>query len=413
MSRNVAEKGGPVSPPSAQSAETIKIELDRVLSSAQFRNSKRCQSLLQYITEHTLTGDIEACRERALGIAVFGRPADYDTSQDPVVRTTAAEIRKKLAQFYQEPDGTAGARITLLPGSYQPEFTVHPPVEALNNQLAKPRRTAYLKLALVCVVAAVIAVAFARFRRSALDEFWGHVYDVPGGVLFCLGQPSVLNIRSEGRQGEFDQLIDASRAAGNSQPSIPLNELIPMPNRYVDIGDAEALVRLTSFLNKHGTQYHVRGSRTTSFSDLREHPTVFIGAYNNDWTLQVVAPLRYTFLKTIQGSTTVDIIRDRDHPGDTRWKLLNAWPNWNVPLDYAVVTRLRDPNTDRMVIVAAGITHFGTEAAGEFLTNSDYFKDAVSKLPGNWANKNLQIVLQVPVVRGESGRPRVLATYVW
>jgi hypothetical protein len=141
---------------------------------------------------------------------------------------------------------------------------------------------------------------------------------------------------------------------------------------------------------------------------------VFIGAFNNEWTMQMMRPLRYTFSKTFQGQdTVVDTIRDRDHPDNTQWKLVNAWPDWNMPADYAVVTRLRDPNTDRMVIVAAGITHFGTQAAGEFLTNADYFADAASKLPANWSKKNLQIVLQVPVMRGEGGRPRVLATYVW
>ena len=41
-------------------------------------------------------------KERTLGVEVFGRPPDYDTNADPVVRVTAAEIRKKIAQFYHE-----------------------------------------------------------------------------------------------------------------------------------------------------------------------------------------------------------------------------------------------------------------------------------------------------------------------
>lgn len=415
MSRNLLEHRGAVPVFSAHDAETIRSEMELVLRSSHFRHAKRCQMLLQYITERTLAGDAEACRERAVGIAVFGREPDYDTSQDPVVRTTAAEIRKKLAQFYQEIDHESPAKITLLPGSYQPEFTLQLAPTKAEKKPLPIRKLRYLGLALATVAIAFSALAYFKTRPSALDEFWGHVFEVPGGVLFCLGQPSVLNIRSDARQGEVHQLIDesASRAANGPKLSIPLADLIPMPNRYVDIGDAVCLVRLTSFLEKHGTIYEVRGSRSTAFSDLREHPTVFIGAFNNEWTMQVVRPLRYTFSKTFQGQDTVDIIRDRDHPKDTQWKLINAWPDWNIPFDYALVTSLRDPDTDRMEVVAAGITHFGTQAAGEFLTNADYFAEAASKLPRNWSKKNLQIVLQVPVVRGEGGRPRVLATYVW
>src|SRR5690348_13415327 len=86
----------------AQRAGEVLAELERVLGSAVFRGSRRCQNLLRRITERTLAGDVDSLKERSLGIEVFGRPTDYDTSQDPVVRASAAEIRKKLAQYYQE-----------------------------------------------------------------------------------------------------------------------------------------------------------------------------------------------------------------------------------------------------------------------------------------------------------------------
>src|SRR5690349_9395591 len=73
-------------------AGEVMAEMERVLGSSLFRSSRRCQTLLRRITELTLAGDFDSLKERALGIEVFGRPADYDTSQDPVVRTSAAEI---------------------------------------------------------------------------------------------------------------------------------------------------------------------------------------------------------------------------------------------------------------------------------------------------------------------------------
>jgi hypothetical protein len=70
-------------------------------------------------------------------------------------------------------------------------------------------------------------------------------------------------------------------------------------------------------------------------------------------------------------------------------------------------------HTDRMAVVAAGITQFGTSGAGDFLSNPQYFSEAIGRLPKDWARKNLQIVLRVPVVQGVPGHPQVLATYVW
>ena len=107
------------------------------------------------------------------------------------------------------------------------------------------------------------------------------------------------------------------------------------------------------------------------------------------------------------------MVRDRLHPEKTDWKLKGAWPHWNITNDYAIVSRIRDVNTDRPVVIAAGITQFGTLGAGEFLSNPEYFSEAVSELPRDWAHRNLQIVLGVPVVHGASGHPRVLATHVW
>jgi len=68
--------------------------LERILSSPLFRKSKRFPNLLRFVVERSLHGHSEPLKERTLGIEVFGRAPDYDTNLDPVVRTTAVEIRK-------------------------------------------------------------------------------------------------------------------------------------------------------------------------------------------------------------------------------------------------------------------------------------------------------------------------------
>ena len=97
-------------------------QLGRILESPHFRTSKRCQSLLRYVVEAYLENHSDRVKERTIGYEVFQRDPDYDTNHDSVVRTTAAEIRKKLAQYYQEPGHESEIRVVLQQGSYLPEF---------------------------------------------------------------------------------------------------------------------------------------------------------------------------------------------------------------------------------------------------------------------------------------------------
>ena len=55
------------------------------------------------MVELALKGQTENLKERTIGIDVFERNPDYDTNIDHVVRTTAGEIRKRIAQYYHEP----------------------------------------------------------------------------------------------------------------------------------------------------------------------------------------------------------------------------------------------------------------------------------------------------------------------
>ena len=103
-------------------ARAIREQLERLLLHQTFRNSKRYPSLLRYVVEHTLEGNVEPLKERTLGIEVFGREIDYDTNLDHIVRSTAGEIRKRIAQYYHESGHESEIRIDLPSGSYVPEF---------------------------------------------------------------------------------------------------------------------------------------------------------------------------------------------------------------------------------------------------------------------------------------------------
>jgi hypothetical protein len=408
------EPATPVLPRADQCApEDVRAQLERVLDSPRFRSSRRCQNLLRHITERALAGDVASLKERTLGVEVFGRAADYDTNADPVVRGTAGEIRKKLAQYYQGSSHNAEILIALHPGSYIPEFSLPEPVSAA--PAPRPYKRIALLIGAVALVLAAIAATLlvSRSRNTEMDRFWRPMLDAPGSVLICLGQPRVYGFRSNARQQEIETAIQGMPPADlpNAHQPITLGELVPLWDRYIGLGDAKCLLRVASVLEKSGKLYRVRGGESTTFSDLREGPAILIGAFDNEWTLRAVGMMRYTFYRDLNKG--LEVVRDRLHLENNDWQVVNAWPERKISNDYAIVSRVLDVQTNHRMMIAAGITEYGTAGAGEFLADPKYFAEVVPKLPLDWPTRNLQIVLRVPVVEGAAGPPQVVATHVW
>ena len=111
---------------SPQRIGLVRDHLEEVMASHAFAGSKRAQNFLQLIVGHALAGQFDCLRERMIGAEMFGRPVDYDTANDSVVRVKATEVRKKLAQYYLETEKMPAIRIELASGSYVPRFHFAP-----------------------------------------------------------------------------------------------------------------------------------------------------------------------------------------------------------------------------------------------------------------------------------------------
>ena len=123
----------------AAESRIVREHLDRVLSGSAFRQSRRYAAVLRFMVERGLEGSEPHLKEREIGSEVFGRAPDYDTSTDHVVRSAAAEVRKRLAQYYQEDGVNDFLRIDLHRGSYVPQFRVVSEQEPLYAPLLKRR----------------------------------------------------------------------------------------------------------------------------------------------------------------------------------------------------------------------------------------------------------------------------------
>lgn len=145
----------------------VRVELNRLLDSDAFRTSKRCKEFLAYIVEHTLKGPSGTLKERAIGVDLFQLPHDFDTGQHTIVRVTASEVRKKLAQHYVAENGSYHqVRIELPPGSYSAEFRWEIP--APEAHVPAPRNRFTSRVIACAAVVFTIALAFLLWRSRAV-----------------------------------------------------------------------------------------------------------------------------------------------------------------------------------------------------------------------------------------------------
>jgi hypothetical protein len=413
-------------PSSEVEKAAVQQQLEKLLATPLFHASKRYPSFLRFVVARVLAGQTDQLKERVLGVEVFERPADYDTNTDPIVRVTAAEIRKRIELYYQDPKHSQEIRLFLPSGSYAPQFSWvgHSAGAALNaleatasrsiavsvpavgantsklttvpapEPISRPRKLV-LAIGLAALMAVLATGIWYASRTAALQLFWEPFVKSPEPVLFCIAD-----------QNQYSTI--RLRDAGDPQRETTLTDSMIT----VIIDDVSPLVNVAGMLRSYGKTYRVLGEASTSLTDLRRSPTIFIGAFDNTWTLRLTAPLRFHFAN--DPAMTKFWIEDRANPAKHDWVLdRSEQQHTGTYKDYAIVARFIDPNTDQYVVVAAGIGRGGTVAAGEFLVDQRLMEEMLKQLPRDWKRKNLEVVLETQVIEGRSGPPRIGAVHVW
>ena len=405
-------------------AAAVRQQLDRLLIDPLFCNSKRYPVLLAYVVEETLLGNAAQLKERSIGVEVFGRSPSYDANADPVVRITAGEVRKRLTQYYYNPLHTGELVIELPLGSYIPlfqgparpteaELSLPAPDMAFEAPVVTPappvKRSSpvvrWVFVVLLIVIAAVGGVMGGRGYHpavppSSMDRFWSPVTSATGTATYCLGEPA----RNPLQTGSVDSL-ESSPAPSTQEPlyfRLHYSGLFAM-------ADVMTLTRTAAALETRHKAFRVLPAADASFAQLREGPIVLIGAFDNIWTLRVTQNLRFGF----ESKDGVALIVDRKSKNQTTWATAWDLPYQKLNRDYAIVARIHDTTTGQPVIIAAGISEEGTEAAGEMLYDPEYLEVLLAKAPHDWEKMNLEAVIETQVIGGHPGPPRVLAMEAW
>lgn len=422
--------------------EQVILALDNILASRPFRSSNQCSKLLRYIVEHTLSGQDNLLRERVIGAEVFGRAAEYEPGEDPVVRLRVAEVRKRLAQYYQTSDDPV--HIVIPHGGYRAHFQTRVSAQSSPDHQSHDRTLAPILSRAEAGQPIVVDDKPPLPLATGKSSFWSRrksiiaasillLSFVLGGFVFTStrnrdfkalwepwrssSKPVIISIGSNAVYRLSDDYVDryanehGLQAYGREiyipfkpNDEIPASKLQPSYSSFVSTNDVAALSSITKALIHQSIDFQDRFSNDISFAELRNTPSILIGGFNNPMTVELTRKLRFV----MRSGTEID----ETHAPNRKW-VLNTKLGARDMEDYAIVTRLVANGDDDPMMTVAGLGGFGTQAAARLITDPQAVASMVRNLPHDWNKKNLQVVLKIKASDFNVTGSEVVAYEIW
>ena len=149
--------------------KAIRQQLDRILHSGPFLQSRRRQRFLEYLVNETLAGRSERLKGYTIALEVFDRPETFDPTVYPLVRIEAARLREKLREYYGTDGQGDPIHIDLPKGTYTPQIEFrHEGASRIARRRAPPTQE---------VSSTAPAVAVIPFDDLSADQSLGYLGD--------------------------------------------------------------------------------------------------------------------------------------------------------------------------------------------------------------------------------------------
>ena len=175
---------------------------------------------------------------------------------------------------------------------------------------------------------------------------------------------------------------------------------VPPRTPYLTIGDLMAVSDIEYVLARRNRRLDIRFVNDMTFGDLRQSPTILVGAHNNIWTISTTENLRFRF----KGHSSIEDSFDPQR-------------SWTANSDrsetYAIVARVLNSWNGKVVIVIGGVGYSGTRAGADYITDPPSISKLVKSLPKGWENKSIEVVLHTSVKNQIPSAPDVVASYCW
>lgn len=402
-------------------AEECQELLNRVVNSRELNRAQRLRELLCYLGKRSVKPHAGVLREQEIGAAVFGRPEEYDTSVDNIVRVNVSELRKRLAHYFQD-EGAGETIVMEIPrGGYAPVFyprtpeapelpvAPEPTPEAATLAAPTGQEIAHLEigsgllprlgafgwatgLALVLSIAGCIALAWQNYSLRAQirpwktepvrAELWSEFYASGDDVDIVTADTSfALEQDLLGRSISLSDYLDYSYKSMADDPKLSLDtraalKLI-LDRNNGSIGDFQA-AELFMDLDAHSPSVKVAGARSYTPESIKTHSVILIGSReSNPWVELYKSKMNF-FLEYQPVGRRTYIVNRNPLPGE---KSVYETTSQDRSVGYSVVTFMPNLSDHRYVLIVSGSDSQATRAAGEFVTSSEGLAQIRQKMP--------------------------------
>jgi hypothetical protein len=422
------------SPSKNVAIEAKRALVRRVVESSAFAKSERLSTFLSCVCELSLSGRAGEINEQKIGTTVFGRPPDYDSSIDGIVRPQASRLRQRLDLYFNGEGANEPVRITLPRGSYVPVFEPHsgheltddpPPVPAASSPELSPSLTSTIALPdhkgsrlawfLVGVLLIALVAVSIRSARLAASKTPAHPL---WSLLFRLDQKTIVVPSDTGLvmwRGATRQSIDlAGYLSGSyraqSTGDRPTGQVDPADlasRRYTSIVDLDIVKGLTQIADSKRGKLELNYARDVRPNDLKDTNVVLIGAAAaNPWVELFEPKMNFVFSNAHIRKYTV---MNRAPVG--------AEPSsWTANYDdaqhrvYAVVALLPNPSGTGSVLMLEGTSMAGTECAWDFVADDSSLLPFLDRIRRpDRSIPHFQLLLDSTNLTGSSVKRNILA----
>jgi hypothetical protein len=311
----------------AMSDESRKL-VERVAASRHIAKSARLRDLLFYLSDRVLEESVEEIHEQEVGHKVFGRPADYDTGSDNIVRVHASTLRKRLEQYFADEGATEPLILEIPKGNYAPVFRkrreFEPVLPAPPPEPRAPDRRVFLFAVLAGIFAFSTIALLIRGSRPALETdrlgptvrlFWSQVFrgSQPTDVVLDdagVGLYQELSGRSLALSDYFDRsylrTVPEGAAAAKLDEAAASSILLHRQSSYANVS---FLWKLFQIAGADSRRISVVFARDYSFRGLKGENAILLGnPRSNPWIEPFLTRVgvRWTFDKTTGAYYPVD-----------------------------------------------------------------------------------------------------------
>jgi hypothetical protein len=389
--------------------------VERVASSRHVNRSARLRALLLYLSERVLDDEAGEIHEQEVGHKVFGRPADYDTTSDNIVRVHASMLRKRLEQYFAS-DGAGETLILEIPkGNYAPIFRdrralpseivadLPVPADAMN---VAPRTDWRLPAAITLAFLFACSTAFLLLRsanRSAetaagptVRLFWSRLF-VPNRATDIVLDDAAVGLFQElsGRSLTLSDYFE--RGYLRNLPETDSSIVLRRHSSVANVALLWKLLQIPGVDRQHST---IRFARDYSFRELKANNAVLLGnARFNPW----VEP----FLPKLGIRWTFDNSKGIYYPVDT-WdpsKSYQSAGGTDTHDGYFAISLLPNLGGNGNVLIVSATGGSALNAGADFLADESALAGLRSRLPAS-NDKAFPYFEALINVRGRSTVPR-------